>query len=243
MKRIYLILPLFVVVLASCSTYKNSQNPENGGYSGGGGSNNGEYYSTPNDQYVHMLVSNPARWSYFDDYNYDYSGAYGASCFSSFGNFMYGYTPWMGGFSYWSPMTYWNSYYTWNSFYNPYYSAVVIVNPKSAGTSPAPYTHVETFAPYSYNNNVNNIYRPANLPVTKGLSAPYSYSQTIRSSYENRGYYPNGSQYGHNSSGYGSQGVRGYNSPATYSNNPGSLRMGGSGFSTHSMSMGGGGHR
>jgi hypothetical protein len=239
MKRTHFLFVLIAIGLTSCSTSKNSQGSENGNYYGGtSASNNGEYYSTPNDQYVHMLASNPARWSYFDDYNNDYNGGFGPSCFSSFGNFMYGYTPWSMGFGYWSPYSYWNSYYTWNTFYNPYYVGVVIVNPKSAATSPTPYTHVATFAPYSYSNNISNLYRSGysnHLPVTKGASLPYSYSQTIQSNYSGR---------------FSNPGLRGY-SPSTLGNSGGMHTAGGlggmnssGGFSSHSMGgVGGGGHR
>ena len=37
--------------------------------------NNSDYYSTPNENYVKMRVQNPDKWSYFDDYNYDYYGS------------------------------------------------------------------------------------------------------------------------------------------------------------------------
>jgi hypothetical protein len=235
MKRNHFLIVLGVVALASCSAAKNSQS--NGGYYSGGGtaSNNGEYYSTPNDQYVHMLVANPARWSYFDDYNYDYYGAFGPSCFSSFGNFMYGYTPWTMGFGYWSPYSYWNSYYTWNTFYNPYYTAVVVYNPKSGGVSPTPaYTKINSFAPSSYSNNLLTSHAYANprgLPVSRGYGLPYSYGQTIHTS-----------GYGN----LGSQGtLRGGYSPG-FNSSGGGARIGGgfsggSGFSSHSMGGGGGG--
>jgi hypothetical protein len=179
-----------------------------------------------------MLVQNHDRWSYFDDYNYDYYGAYGASCFSSFNNFMYGYTPWIG-FGYWSPYSYWNSYYTWNSYYNPYYTAVVVANPNpkaasmsGAGVSSSPYTHMSTFSPTSFSNN---IYNRRNLTKTGGGSPlPYSYGQTIHSTYHNNYNYNarSQSQYGHSSGSYYNQPSRSY----TPSNFGSPMRTGGSSF-------------
>jgi hypothetical protein len=241
MKRVHFLIAVAILAFASCSTYKNSQTPDDVYYSQGAHqqganavSNNGEYYSTANDQYVHMLVQDRARWSYFDDYYYDYYGGFGASCFSSFNTYMmYGSTPWIG-FGYWSPYTYWNSYYTWNTFYNPYYAGVVITspNPKAAsmpgGATSSPYTHLSTFSPTSY---TNNIYARRNLNLGKsGYSSPqqpYNYSQTIRNNYSG-GYYNNRSLYGHPNNYY-SQPTRTY-SPPSYYNSPGGMRTGGSNF-------------
>jgi hypothetical protein len=241
MKRTHFLIVLVVFALASCSTAKNSQGTGSYSSSGGTASNNGEYYSTPNDQYVHMLVANPARWSYFDDYNYDYYGAFGPSCFSSFGNFMYGYTPWTMGFGYWSPYSYWNSYYTWNTFYNPYYSAVVVYNPKSGGVPSTPaYTKISTFAPSSYSNNLLTTHHPyanaRSLPVSgRGYALPSSYGQTIHTGG------------GYSNFNYGGQSnLRGGYSPSLNSSGGGARIgggfSGGSGFSSHSMGGGGGRH-
>ncbi|HTB25882.1 MAG TPA: hypothetical protein VK711_10940, partial [Puia sp.] len=86
MKRLSkLIVPLVLLFsIYSCSTYKNSSvTPDDVYYSPGTPSNpkgtqssNSDYYSTPNDNYVQMRVQDPDRWSYFDDYNYDYYGGY-----------------------------------------------------------------------------------------------------------------------------------------------------------------------
>ncbi|PWT76971.1 MAG: hypothetical protein C5B59_05235 [Bacteroidetes bacterium] len=186
MKRIYYI-PLVCAVLAfaSCSTYKNSQTPDDVYYSPGNSkqaaasqshsqNSNSEYYSTSNDNYVQMRVQDPARWSYFDNYNNDYYGGFGPSCFASTGYFM---SPWVGGFGYYSPFSYWNSYYTWNSFYNPYYPGVVVVNPK-VGSS-VTYTRLSTFNPGSYTNTT---YTRQNTRSTNAKSS-YNYSQTIRNNY------------------------------------------------------------
>ena len=128
-------------------------------------STNSDYYSTPNDNYVKMRVQNPDRWSYFDDYNYDYYGGY--SPYSPYSPYGYGssfglsvgfgagfYSPWYGGFGYYSPMSYYNSYYAWNNFYNPYYGGVVVVNGKNT-TTPS-YTRMSNFNPSAYQGRFYN---------------------------------------------------------------------------------------
>jgi hypothetical protein len=192
MKNIHFLL-VSLLALSSCSTYKNSQTPDDVYYSPGtqkegytsGNQSNSDYYSTPNDQYVHLRVQDPSRWSYFDDYNTDYYGGYSAMGFSpyyGYNSYGFGLSPWIG-FGYYSPLSYWNSYYSWNSFYNPYYGAVVIVNPKipSSGN----YTRLGTFNPGSYSNRPalrgSNVNRPA--ATASNSFTPYNYSQTIRSNY------------------------------------------------------------
>ncbi len=236
MKQIFTLLLISSFFITSCSTYKNSQTPDDVYYSPGKGNvqgdgsndgNNSDYYSTANDQYVRMRVQDPARWSYFDDYNYDYYG--GASAF--------GYGPYYGssffspyiGFGFFSPLSYWNSYYSWNSFYNPYYGGIVVVNGK--GGSAYGYTSLRTFNPASYSNRT--YYRSANAA---SFTTPYSYGQTIRRSYNN----PNASYYRPTSSSRPqnnsfSQPSRSY-SPSTFGtgNGGGSFRSsggGGGGFS------------
>jgi len=190
MKQIYIPLLCTAFIFSGCSTYKNSQTPDDVYYSPGQGkeayssndnNSNSDYYSTPNDQYVHMRVQDPSRWSYFDDYNSDYYGGYsplGYSPYYSGGfGYGYGYTPWIG-FSYWSPFSFWNSYYSWNSFYNPYYGGIIVVNPKIASSTN--YTRLGTFNPASYTNNT---YSRSNVRTSN--YTPYSYSQTIRRSYSN----------------------------------------------------------
>src|SRR5215475_4085498 len=82
MKRAYLYLIAFVIVIGmtSCAASKNSTTPDDVYYSPAqqskgaatGTTNNSEYYSTPNENYVKMRVQNPDKWSYFDDYSTDY---------------------------------------------------------------------------------------------------------------------------------------------------------------------------
>lgn len=175
MKRIYkFIVPaLLILSIYSCSTYKNSSvTPDDVYYSPGSSVNqtttqgtNSDYYSTPNENYVKMRVQDPDRWSYFDDYNYDYYGGY--SPYSAYSPYGYGggfgltmgfgsgfYSPWYGGFGYYSPLSYYNSYYAWNNFYNPYYGGVVVINGKNT-TSPS-YTRMSTFNPSAYQGRYYN---------------------------------------------------------------------------------------
>jgi hypothetical protein len=177
MKRlsILIISALSLISLYSCSTYKNTATPDDVYYSPGTAvtqgsgtqTNNGsDYYSTPNDNYVKMRVEDPTRWSYFDDYGYDYYGSgfspYGFGPSIGFGvGFGFGspfYSPFYGGFGYYSPLSYYNSYYAWNNFYNPYYGGVVVVNGKN--TAAPGYTRMSNFNPSAYQGRYYNS-RPA----------------------------------------------------------------------------------
>lgn len=205
MKRIHFLLASSILVLSGCSTYKQAQTPDDVYYSPGAviepavsdeyTPTQSEYYSVPNDNYVRLKASDPAKWSYFDNYSTDYYaggypmspygygygyGAYsGFSMSMGFGMYGYGVSPWVG-FGYWSPMSYWNSYYTWMGCYNPYYHGVVVVNPKNTSYN---YTvRTSTFNPASY---TNNSYNRTNTRVNSSTYVPYSYSQTIRSNYNN----------------------------------------------------------
>ena len=171
MKRPYILIiaVLLFATLNSCSVYRNNPTPDDVYYSPGAPAvsqssaqnNNSDYYSTPNDNYVKMRVQNPDKWSYFDDYNYDYYGGgfapyspYGTSIGLSIGFGAGYYSPYYGGFGYYSPLSYYNSYYAWNNFYNPYYGGVVIVNGKN-NTTPS-YTRMSNFNPSAYQGNYYN---------------------------------------------------------------------------------------
>jgi len=174
MKRPYILIvvALLFISLNSCSVYRNNPTPDDVYYSPGAPAvsqssaqnNNSDYYSTPNDNYVKMRVQNPDKWSYFDDYNYDYYGGgfapyspyspYGSSIALSIGFGAGYYSPYYGGFGYYSPLSYYNSYYAWNNFYNPYYGGVVIVNGKN-NTTPG-YTRMSNFNPSAYQGNYYN---------------------------------------------------------------------------------------
>jgi len=248
MKRLYIPIIFAAAALTSCSVYKNSQTPDDVYYSPGtpkqavanssnnSGSNN-EYYSAQNDQYVQMKVQDPERWSYFDDYNYDYYSPYSPYGFSpyyattmGYGMYgMYGMCPWIG-FGYYSPFTYWNSYYTWNSMYNPYYGGMVVVNPKIPSSTQ--YTQLRTFNPSSYSNN---FYNRGNNPLTKTTSAyqPYTYSQTIHNNYNT----PNSNTLSRSSffnrtpnSNFNSQPVRTFSAPSFGGSGGGGVRFGGGGI-------------
>ena len=82
MKRLYIFAIAMLVLgcLNSCSPYKNGTTPDDVYYAPGKPAGQGtatqntnsDYYSTPNENYVKMKAEDPARWSYFDDYNTDY---------------------------------------------------------------------------------------------------------------------------------------------------------------------------
>jgi hypothetical protein len=169
MKRPYtFIFPALVLFfISSCSVYRNNPTPDDVYYSPGAPAvsqasshNNSDYYSTPNENYVKMRVQNPDKWSYFDDYNYDYYGSacspygYGSGIGLSIGFSTGYYSPYYGGFGYYSPLSYYNSYYAWNSFYNPYYGGVVVINGKN-NTTPS-YTRMSNFNPSAYQGNYYN---------------------------------------------------------------------------------------
>jgi uncharacterized membrane protein YgcG len=171
MKRpyIFIIPALLLFLLNSCSVYRNNPTPDDVYYSPGtpvtgqatSQNNNSDYYSTPNDNYVKMRVQDPNKWSYFDDYNYDYYGGgyapyspYGSGIGLSLGFSSGYYSPYYGGFGYYSPLSYYNSYYAWNNFYNPYYGGVIIVNGKN-NTTPS-YTRMSNFNPSAYQGNYYN---------------------------------------------------------------------------------------
>src|SRR5450432_4632389 len=167
MKRPYTLIVAVILLfsLNSCSVYRNNPTPDDVYYSPGAPAaghassqnDNSDYYSTPNDNYVKMRVQNPDKWSYFDDYNYDY---YGSSAYGGYGNSGFGMSigfgsmPYYGGFGYYSPMSYYNSYYAWNNFYNPYYGGVINVSGKNT-TTPS-YTRMSNFNPSAYRSNYYN---------------------------------------------------------------------------------------
>ena len=219
MKRPYIliIIALLFGTLNSCSVYRNSPTPDDVYYSPGAPAvsqssaqnNNSDYYSTPNDNYVKMRVQNPDKWSYFDDYNYDYYGG-GFSPYSSyspyspygsgiglsigFGTGFYSPYPYYGGFGYYSPLSYYNSYYAWNNFYNPYYGGVIIVNGKN-NTTPS-YTRMSNFNPTAYQGNYYNA-RPATNFINTNAgrnstnsSNNYNRSTNNRPSFNNSNYSP-----------------------------------------------------
>lgn len=174
-----LIIPaLAVVLLSSCSVYRNGQTPDDVYYSpareeksaetyvqadgdrdDGRRYQNRSYngyddYATPEDRWLMMRVRNRARWSVFDDYNYysPYSnwgwGGFYPSVGFGFGSF---YSPY-NAYNPWgfSYYNHFNSYWNWNSYYNPYYPNIIVVNPK---TNPAGYNTIRNFRLNAYNNN------------------------------------------------------------------------------------------
>ena len=163
MKSSIILLAFFALVFSSCTTaYKTGQTPDDVYFSPERPAaeyvsvekNNDRYYQGNDeyyeDRYLRMKVMNRTRWSGLDDYyfynryNYSYNNIY-------YNN------PW-------SPYNYWNHYY------NPYYTGVIIVNPKTSTTNAGPrrinlnaYNNSQLLN-NNYNNpkvqNNNNSYRP-----------------------------------------------------------------------------------
>jgi hypothetical protein len=218
MKTIYTLACsiLGLTILNSCSVYKNNPTPDDVYYSQGKqqqtADNNSDYYSTPNENYVKMRVQDPSRWSYFDDYDYDYyAGNYGYSpYYSGVGlsiGFGMGYCPYYGGFGYYSPLSYMNSYYAWNNFYNPYYGHVVVINGKNTETPS--YTRMSSFNPTAYKGRYYNT-RPSVTRVSTFNSYYSGNSNSNSNIFRSNNYRPafsNSPQPGHTStSGFGGGG-------------------------------------
>jgi hypothetical protein len=138
-----------------------------------------------------MRVQNPEKWSYFDDYNYDYYGsayspysyAPGMSVSIGFGTGFY--SPYYyGGFGYYSPLSYYNSYYAWNNCYNPYYGGVVIVNGKN-NTTPS-YTRMSNFNPSAYQGKFYNSRPSTSFSNTGSSRSAQNYYNTNANSNFNR---------------------------------------------------------
>jgi uncharacterized membrane protein YgcG len=201
MKRLYpfVIAVILLISFSSCSVYRNSPTPDDVYYSPAKPvssaavteNNNPDYYSTPNENYVRMRVQNPEKWSYFDDYNYDYYGsayspysyAPGMSVSIGFGTGFY--SPYYyGGFGYYSPLSYYNSYYAWNNCYNPYYGGVVIVNGKN-NTTPS-YTRMSNFNPSAYQGKFYNSRPSTSLSNTGSSRSGQNYYNTNANSNFNR---------------------------------------------------------
>ena len=238
MKRPYiLIVAVLFTTLYSCSAYRNNPTPDDVYYSPGAPAvsqssaqnNNSDYYSTANDNYIKMRVENPDKWSYFDDYNYDYYGGgfapyssyspyspyspYGPSFGLSigFGAGYYSPYPYYGGFGYYSPLSYYNSYYAWNNFYNPYYGGIIVVNGKNT-TTPS-YTRMSNFNPTAYQGNYYNSRPTTNFINTNGRTSTnssgnsFNRSTNSRPSFNNSNYSPMRSSPSNFSSGGGGGGA------------------------------------
>jgi hypothetical protein len=139
MRQLYALLVVAALIgMSSCSSSRNTQSSDDPSYSSGKSapaSNQGQYYSTPNDNYVSMKATDP-RFATFDDYDsYDsyyaptsYAAApgiypsvgvgygMGYPFYPSYGmGFSYGL-----GFGYGDPF-FMDNYFLWNSWYNPYF--------------------------------------------------------------------------------------------------------------------------
>jgi hypothetical protein len=185
MRQIYTLLAAALVIgSTSCSSSRNAQNADDIYYSDGGsktaaaasgGAGQGDYYSTaPSDNYVRMAMTDPVRWSQFDDYNsydsYYYSPEFSAGYGFGYPAYGFGYPSYgMGlgfgsglGFGYgvglWDPYMAWNSYFMWNSwynpyFYNPYYGVPVMMVGHTGPT--AIYSNLRPFNSLAYRNGLN----------------------------------------------------------------------------------------
>jgi uncharacterized membrane protein YgcG len=163
-----------LVLLSSCSVYREGQTPDDVYYSPARTQQGADYVQTDNgredgrryrtrdtyngyddyagvdDRWLMMRVRNRSRWSLFDDYNY-YSpyGSWGWGGFSpgigmGMGFYNGFYDPY--GFSYYN---HFNNYWNWNSYYNPYYPNIIVIDPK---TNPAGYNRLRNFNLTRYNN-------------------------------------------------------------------------------------------
>lgn len=176
------VLPVLLATLlfASCTTaYRSGQTPDDVYYSPA--RERAEYVNTEErtasqkyrnnerfdeyadeDRYLRMKVYNRSRWSALDNdwctYN-SYRGRYG-------NNYYYNNS--------------WNSYAYWNYFYNPYYSNVIVVNPKAPVYS----------SPRRYNLHVFDD------PQTNPKTGQRTYGNTTNSSRNNDNYRGSGSNAG-----------------------------------------------
>jgi hypothetical protein len=284
MRHLFPLLAVAVVTvvgsigLSSCSSSRNAQTTDDVYYSSGSrrtaaaASNEGEYYSTaPSDNYVRMKAENPARWSYFDDYN-AYDSYYYAPMTASMGygypayGFGYGYPAYGFGYGlgytyglgfgyglgFWDPYLCWNSYFLWNSwynpyFYNPYYGGGVLVVGKSTPT--AIYSNLRPFNSVAYRNGLAH----NTATMTTGGARFYRPGMSTTSSYNSglsgQGRQVNNSWYRPGSTGSNNGGYRPANTSSggfrpVNTNNNGGYRPA---FSqpqptrTYSPSFGGGG--
>jgi len=229
MKQIFTFLAGFAIIMSSCSSSRNAaQTPDDIYYSPAGtraaagtASNKDEYYSTaPSDQYVHMRVQDPQRWSYFDDYNaYDsyyapagmsYGAGFGYGAGYGYPSYGFGYGLGFGpsfGFGFGDPYMCWNSYFMWNSwynpyFYNPYYGGGILAYGHQVA-APGVYSHLRTFNTNGYQTGLvrnvnsnslsgrNRFYRPG-MATTSNYNSNLGNSGTRTVNGRNNSFYRNG---------------------------------------------------
>ncbi|MFL5788700.1 MAG: hypothetical protein ACJ748_11650 [Flavisolibacter sp.] len=235
-------LPLLsaVLILASCSTYKSGQTPDDVYFSPARPSaeyvtmdnkDNKEYRSDDSyseDQYLRMKVQNH-RFSAFDDDWYSYNPSYYYSLNNSiYYNNPYNYNPYVG--SYHGFGNYYGSHYY--NYYNPYYTGLVMYTPAVPVYN----------KPRRFNLNAYN--PPANRTNTNGHGTRTYTTNTGNNS--NTNYRNSGSNAGNflrnifNSGGSNSSSVNSNNSnnssgstSRSSSSNSGSSSSGSSGGSGH----------
>jgi hypothetical protein len=178
MKSSLLITAVALLGLGSCSVYKSGQTPDDVYFSPAKEKDSyvaanmrsdrysGYEYDNPDDRWLRMRVRDPYRWSTFDDYGYGYA---------NYGYNSWAYNPYSLSYSYFSPFG-WNSYWMWNNYYNPYYSQIVVLNPK---TQPAVYNRVRNLSLSSYTNrNYNNRNNPNVRPRMRLGSSNAGYNNS-----------------------------------------------------------------
>jgi hypothetical protein len=263
MKHLYTFLAGFAIIMSSCSSSRNAaQTPDDVYYSPSGSrttagtaSNKDEYYSTaPSDQYVHMRVQDPQRWSYFDDYNaYDayYAPAgmgYGAGLGYGYPSYGFGYGLGFGpsfGFGFGDPYMCWNSYFMWNSWYNPYFynpyygGGIMAYNHQVAAPG---VSHLRSLNTTGYRNglvrNVNNNSSSRSRFYRPGMATTSNYNSNLNGTRTrtvnnngNNGFYRPGGNMNNNNSGNFRPAFNNSNSQPVRSFTPASSGGGGGGFS------------
>lgn len=187
MKSTILLLGFAVLALTSCSTaYRSGQTPDDVYYSPARerdayvqveqqrdrNSNYRNYdddYMASDDRWLRMRVRNRARWSTFDDYEWN---SYRYNNWSMHNPYSYSYN------------NYFNNYWSWNSWYNPYCPRVIVVSPKS---NPTAYNKVRNFSLNSYTNNNYNNNRTTNVkPVNRTILRP-TYNNNTNNQSSNSG--------------------------------------------------------
>lgn len=242
MNNKFLSVVLGLVVLSSCSVYKQGQTPDDTYYSPAPPAQQGEAYTTAhagnngnNDSYRDYYSGNNSNYDSYNNSDY-YNDRF---LRLSIGNPMY-YSAYSD--YYWNSMSYaygfgmgagiynpWNSYYYWNSFYNPYampyYSPYCSYYP-IGGYYPGKYPVTGTtytrpaFSTSSYlgssYSNTNKYLNPRSS--SSYLNTGYNNANAVRpSSSRGSSYYTPGS-YNNSNRSTNSTTTRTYNNTNTYDN-------------------------
>ncbi|MDH7462652.1 hypothetical protein QEG73_15250 [Chitinophagaceae bacterium 26-R-25] len=244
MNNKFLSVVLGLVVLSSCSVYKQGQTPDDTYYSPAPPAQQGEAYTTAhagnngnNDNYRDYYSGNNSSYDSYNNSDY-YNDRF---LRLSIGNPMY-YSAYSN--YYWNSMSYgygfgmgagiynpWNSYYYWNSFYNPYampyyspYCSYYPVGgyypgkyPVAGATYTRPAFNTSSYLGSSYSNS-NKYLNPRSS--SSYLNNGYNNANAVRpSSSRGSSYYtPNSSSYNNSNRSTNSTSSRSYNNTNTYDN-------------------------